>query len=231
MHLVDAIGTGNILRVKACLAAGANVNEPNEYGETPLERAACNNDTQMVSFLLKNGAKIVGDWPDLLISISEKPHILKRLLKAGLDPNRVYYRDSIMLTSAIRFNYLRGVSRLLEAGADPNIREPGDRGATPIMIAAYYDHINVMEKLLVYGADINAQDYSGINALFYVRMGMVEQKHLLRIIKWLVEHGIDVNARHKASGRSILTWMGDPRKGECRLDEVDRYLLAHGAKY
>lgn len=232
MHLVDAIETGNIKRVKECLAQGADVNEPNEYGETPLERASDNGNTQMVSFLLKNGAKIVGNWPRLFAPLHGKPHIFKRLLKAGWDPNFVDLRgESTMLTSSVRHGYSRGVSRLLEAGADPNLSEPGDIGATPLMIAAYYDHINIMKKLLAYGADINARDKTGINALFYVFIGIVKRRNYLRAVRWLVEHGIDLNARHKESGKSVLTFMGDPRKGERRFNEVDRYLLAHGAKY
>lgn len=232
MHLVNAIETGNINRVKACLAAGADVNEPNEYGETPLERASDNGDTQMVSFLLKNGAKIVGNWPELFAPLHGKPHIFKRLLKAGWDPNFVDLRgECTMLTDSVRHGYFRGVSRLLEAGADPNLPEPGDIGATPLMIAVYYDHINLVKKLLAYGADINARDKTGINALFYVFIGIVKRKDHLRFVRWLVERGIDVNARHKESGKSILTFWGDPRTGERRLSETDRYLLAHGAKY
>jgi len=228
MHLVDAIETGNIERVKVCLANGADVNEPNQYGETPLERACDNENIQLVSFLLKQGAKILGDWPLSLIYQASNPHILRRLLKAGLNPNRIYAQDRILLTTAIRFDYFRGVARLLEAGANPNIHEPDEDGSTPLMIAAYYDHMNIMEKLLAYGADINARDYTGINALFYVRMGVAKER--LPLIKWLVEHGIDVTVRHK-DGFSILTWMGDPRKEKRELDEVERYLIACGAKF
>lgn len=57
MNLVNAVETGSIRQVKKCLANGADVNKPNKYGETPLERAYCNNDGKLVRFFVKKRGK------------------------------------------------------------------------------------------------------------------------------------------------------------------------------
>ena len=155
MNLVNAVETGSIRQVKKCLANGADVNKPNKYGETPLERAYCNNDGKLVRFLLKSGAEIVGPWLGGLISQNQNAAILKQLLEAGLDPNGDYISEQTLLTYAIRRGCTRVVSCLLDAGANPNMHEPGELGGVPIMFAAYYNRVYILEKLFAYGADVN----------------------------------------------------------------------------
>lgn len=224
MNLVNAVETGSIRQVKKCLANGADVNKPNKYGETPLERAYCNNDGKLVRFLLKSGAKIVGPWFGGLISLNQNAAILKQLLKARLDPNGDYISEQTLLTAAIRRGCTRIVSCLLDAGANPNMHELGELGGTPIMFAAYYNRVYILEKLFAYGADVNMVDYVWFNALFYARMGY----GTMPVCRWLVEHGINVNQRGK-NGVSVLTQFGDLRQSGRKLTNVEKYLITHGA--
>ena len=226
MDLVNAVEMGSIRQVKKCLANGADVNKPNKYGETPLERAYCNNDGKLVRFLLKSGAKIVGPWLGGLISLNQNAAILKQLLKAGLDPNGDDISERTLLTAAIRRGCTRIVSCLLDAGANPNMHEPGELGGTPIMFAAYYNRVYILEKLFAYGADVNMVDYVGFNALFYANMGY----GTMSVCRWLVEHGINVNQRGK-NGVSVLTLFGAPRQSGRKLTNVEKYLITHGATY
>lgn len=226
MNLVNAVETGSIRQVKKCLAKGADVNKPNKYGETPLERAYCNNDGKLVRFLLKSGAQIAGDWLGGLISPNQNAAILKQLLEAGLDPNGDYISEQTLLTYAIRRGCTRVVSCLLDAGANPNMHEPGKLGGVPIMFAAYYNRVYILEKLFAYGADVNMVDYVGFNALFYANMGA----GTMPVYRCLVEHGINVNQRGK-NGVSVLTQLDDPRQSGRKLTTVEKYLIAHGATY
>ena len=226
MNLVNAVETGSIRQVKKCLAKGADVNKPNKYGETPLERACCNNDGKLVRFLLKSGAKIVGPWLGGLISQNQNAAILKQLLEAGLDPNGDYISEQTLLTLAIRRGCTRVVSCLLDAGANPNMHEPGKLGGTPIMFAAYYNRVYILKKLFAYGADANMVDYVGFNALFYANMGY----GTMPVYRCLVEHGINVNQRGK-NGVSVLTQLDDPRQSGRKLTTVEKYLITHGATY
>ena len=55
------------------------------------------------------------------------------------------------------------VERLLAAGANVDARTTGGfpRNSTPLSIAAFYDHLDVMRLLLDRGADIEARDNKG----------------------------------------------------------------------
>lgn len=226
MNLVNAVETGSIRQVKKCLAKGTDLNKPNKYGEIPLERACCNNDGKLVRFLLKSGAKIVGPWLGGLIILNQNAAILKQLLEAGLDPNGDYISEQTLLTLAIRRGCTRVVSCLLDAGANPNMHEPGKLGGTPIMFAAYYNRVYILKKLFAYGADANMVDYVGFNALFYANMGY----GTMPVYRCLVEHGINVNQRGK-NGVSVLTQLDDPRQSGRKLTTVEKYLITHGATY
>ena len=141
-----------------------------------------------------------------------------------MDPNGDYISEQTLLTYAIRKGCTRVVSCLLDAGANPNMHEPGELGGTPIMFAAYYNRVYILEKLFAYGADVNMVDYVGFNALFYADMGY----GTMPVCRWLVEHGINVNQRGK-NGVSVLTQFGDPRQSGCKLTNVEKYLITHGA--
>ena len=54
---------------------------------------------------------------------------------------------------------LAEVERLLDEGADVNIKDEG--GATPLHAAAFGGHRDVIRLLMARGADVNAQDNDG----------------------------------------------------------------------
>ncbi|MBR2082467.1 MAG: hypothetical protein IJ876_05620 [Elusimicrobiaceae bacterium] len=91
------------------------------------------------------------------------------------------------------------------------------------MIASYYADIPIMGKLLACGANVNAQDGEGWNALFYVVGGMCHWQEILPRFKLLFKYGIDLHACDKR-GHNIL-------QHNCRLDNATRHwILSHGVK-
>jgi len=56
--MLAAIGDGDKAVVRALLAHGANVNAPDEAGETALMHATLNADISMMQLLLNNGANV-----------------------------------------------------------------------------------------------------------------------------------------------------------------------------
>lgn len=73
----------------------------------------------------------------------------------------LYYAASFGLTAVVRY--------LLEAGADVEI--PGGRfNATPINIASYRGHEDVVKLLLQYGADPHVRDMEGLSAINWARL-------------------------------------------------------------
>ena len=56
--LHDAIQSGNLDRVKAEIAAGADVNARDANGYTPLHNAAARGDNEMILYLVSKGADV-----------------------------------------------------------------------------------------------------------------------------------------------------------------------------
>jgi ankyrin repeat protein len=123
---------------------GANVDETNEYGTTPL----------------------------ILAAIRGHDRIVKLLLDAGADPNRENDdRVSPMLGAAANCND-PVVTELLRQGANPNPRSRTRE--TPLMRAAENGCAVVVKILLgASGIDLRATDDSGRTALDYARESSV----------------------------------------------------------
>jgi len=98
------------------------------------------------------------------------------------------------------------VSRLLELGADPNVRAPD--GSTALLVAIQgAANPDVVHKLLEAGADPNAKDEGGVTPLMY----LVERKDKATpdafqsmIFKALIDAGADLEARHNGGNTALL---------------------------
>src|SRR6266436_3897402 len=93
-------------------------------------------------------------------------------------------------------------------------------GLTPLALAAFLGHEEVVEFLLHQGADVNVTEHKlGFNAL----TGAVNEGHK-NVIVLLLEHGANVNYRYESgSAAPILT---ATMNGNV---EIIKLLLAHGA--
>ena len=78
-------------------------------------------------------------------------------------------------------------------GADVNSKgNKVNNGATALIWAAYQGHAEVVELLLMKGANVNARDKDGTTALMCAaRRGYIE------ITELLLNYGINVNAKNK----------------------------------
>ena len=124
------------------------------------------------------------------------------------------------LVAALAGGHLKTADLLRHYGADSHVR--GDYAmCTPLHSAAYYGNLDIVRKLIEYGANISAEDVEGWTPLFIASDG----RHLkvLSVIRLLVERGADVNARAEDGSTPLH------RASSCRALEVVRLLLEHGA--
>jgi len=136
--LADLIQQGDTRGAQALLQAGANANEAQSDGSTPLLWAVYQVDEPLVTALLRSEA----------------------------DPNVSNHFGAAPLSEAARLGNAALVQRLLEAGAAPDVANAD--GQTPLMLAAYNGALDVAALLVDAGADVNAvEQWMGQTALMW----------------------------------------------------------------
>lgn len=139
------------------------LNEPDGEGYSPLIVAASIGLVDIAEVLLENNAKIDYIAPDhasaLFCAVQEKHWELVSLLhdhKANMNSQRD--KGPTPLYIAAQEGYADMVGRLVEIGADPDLRA---HGITPLFIACQENHPEVVTTLLQKKADPNRRNKSG----------------------------------------------------------------------
>jgi ankyrin repeat protein len=136
--LAALIRDGQYKDALALIAGGADVNATQPDGTTPLMWAVNHGEQELISELLKHGAKPTG----------------RNVLGATA------------LTEAIETGDSELVALLLKAGADPNLGNEDDQ--TPLMLAARQGSMPMVEALVKAGAKINTrEEFRGQSALMW----------------------------------------------------------------
>jgi ankyrin repeat protein len=233
MPLIFATRQGDFTTVKILVEAGADVNEVSEFGWTPLLVATQNKYYRIGEYLLQHHAdpNIAngGGWNPLYIATDN------RNIEGGDYPVRKPDMD-----------HLDFIKELLAAGANPNQRMHSstetrtvftnqwlvEDGATPFLRAAQSGDLVLMKLLVEHGADpALSTDYKVTPLMVASGIGWVEgvtyewsAQETLETVKYLLEHGADVNAQDTEDLRTAL--MGAAHKGR---NDVVALLVQHGA--
>ena len=175
--------------------AGANVNERDDGGATPLHWAAMIATDDMIAVLLESGAD---------------PYARD---KQGRTPLHWVAGDFISWTHYVyerRIERKNTLVRLLDAGSEVDARDA--RGRTALSWACRSGRATVVKWLLQYGADPRARDAAGWEPLHHAAHGVNADS-----IRLLIDAGADVDAR---TGDGQSAWSVATRRKQSHVTPI-----------
>ena len=223
------------------IAAGANVNQAQPDGTTPLHWATYRVDRELVDRLLKRGARAnvvnrYGASPLHEAVRLASPELTGILLEAGADANAANEDGMTALMLTARTGNVTVAELLVKAGADVN-RIEQYKGQSAVMWAAGENHPEMVAFLVARGADLSirakATDWpsqisseprvqyrpvGGLTPLLYAARAAC-----LACVKTMVEAGADTN-RPNPDGMTPMMMALDNG-----APEIAQYLLDRGA--
>lgn len=224
--LFEEIKNDNLNAIKVLITKGANVNQTNDDGITPLSAALYGDiykkpNFEIVKLLVENGADVnakddkrenVSQMTPLSKSIYEDNlEIAKYLIDNGAD---ITAQDSGGLTPlhwiCNKRIYYKNNDRnieiyefakmLIEKGADVNAEKEFSK-ETPLFLAirkSEIDYMNIMKLLIENGANVNHKNENETTPL----MATAESLNI-SAVKLLLENGADINAKDRFGSTAL----------------------------
>jgi len=218
----EAVYKGDVDTVRRYLEQGGNVNAKYGFdGNTPLQRAAQNNNKDMVEMLIAKGADVNakdkdGNTPLQRAAQNNNKDMVEMLIAKGADVNAKDKDGNTPLQRAAQHNRKDVAELLIAKGADVNAKDKD--GNTPLQRAAQHNRKDVAELLIAKGADVNAKDKDGNTPL-----QRAAQHNRKDVAELLIAKGADVNAKDK-DGNTPLQ-----RAAQHNRKDVAELLIAKGA--
>src|SRR3984957_2230008 len=205
IRIVYACGIGLLLALPVAVVAA-------DAGGFPVALAAKRQDKAAIRVLLKQRADVSAPELDGATALHWAAHwddmeTAALLIKAGANVNAKNEYDVTPLALATENGSLPMVQRLLKAGANPNATT--STGEAPLMTAVRVGNVPVMQAILAAGANVNAQ---GGGREQTALMWAVE-RHEADVIRLLLAHKADVNARSEARPEYVTFSRGNPQGG------------------
>ncbi len=233
--LLFAARQGKLEAARALLEGGADVNQAGADNTSPLLIAVVNGHYELASLLLERGAN-----PSLADANGRSP------LYAAIDLRNVQWSQA-PAPELPQATHLAMITKLLDAGADPNVKITGKvghrgsfdmrwsdlKGGTAFSRAAWNGDIEVLRLLLARGADPKVVTDAGETALLLLAgsgwplgQGYLRtEEEITASLDLLVDElDMDVNA---ATKEGVTPVIGAIFKGD---NFVVQYLVDHGAR-
>ena len=163
VNLTAIVRTGSFTQLKVALSNGANPNQTNNDGSTPLMWAAMTNQINKVKYLVKSSAEL--DAQDnngrsaLMFSAAKSNNAISRyLLSLKANPDLTDFVGQSSLFYAVINGSPSSVEIIAQATNNINQRDTL-LGSTALQLALLLNRKNQLKVLLENGADMTALDY------------------------------------------------------------------------
>ncbi|CAN0113132.1 unnamed protein product, partial [Ectocarpus fasciculatus] len=155
-----AIDGGHLQLAEDLVIAGADLEAKDGDGNNPLHLAAAHNDDKFIGTLIRRGVCVSvhnkkGEHPLHIAVQHEHVAVTKALLKAGADPNIRYGSDNRLSPLFLARGNVAMTRTLLDSGAD--VKSVDEVGCTALHWAAYHGIPEVVDTLMDFRADVEAQ--------------------------------------------------------------------------
>ncbi len=223
--LWDAVKSESLDGVKAAMMSGADINQRDSIGYTPLMRAAVNGSEDIVKYLCQNNAQLNVQSlynEDTALSVAahyNRPSCIKILIESGADINQTDCNGWTPLMHAVKNGSEEIVILLCENNANLNIQNCTHY--TAVTLAARYNKPSCLEVLIKAGADVFLKTSSGKTGLELAiqkentECVQILKEHInnslwkavstgsLNDVKTEIDFGADINLRG-SNGRTLL---------------------------
>ncbi len=186
--------------------------KPQKMDEDALMYALRTGKTEVVAFLLENGADIWQEYNNGTTPFktavglaAEQPEILEMFEKRLTDINETGYNGETLLMMFAAAGNFQNFERIVNKGG--NIWQKDNNGKTALMYAAEGGNRQVMDYLLYKGDNLAAKDKFGHTVLtFAARAGKADAA------KYLADKGADISAADN-DGKTVLMYAAEKGHG------------------
>lgn len=113
------------------------------------------------------------------------------------------------------------ILQLIADGANINITN--EKGWTPLVMAAFNQHMETVKVLVGAGADLNHQSVNGTTVFMYAKTKVMETGEY-SLLDYLLQKGAEINTRDFKKEWTVLQYVQD-----IGHTEMERYLIDKGA--
>jgi len=189
-----------VIIIRLLIRCGINVNCQNKFGETVLNNAIKLKNLDIINELYNAGAYLgtvsKRDKENLFLLAAQKndKDIVKRMIDAKVDVNCTDSYGRSALDQVVIYNNDDNdlIEMLIEGGMSVDLKNSS--GFTPLLFAASKNGICLVNKFVVFNADVNAMTLDGKTALHFA----VQLNHTCdAVYRTLIDANIDIQVKDK----------------------------------
>ncbi|MEI0524803.1 ankyrin repeat domain-containing protein [Brachyspira murdochii] len=184
------------------ISYGADVNQKDFRGLTPLMNASLNGYVKLAIELIKHNADVnakdntSADSLFYAVNANNSLELVKVLLKSGANPNIVYSDPEegsfTILDRSLYYNNFEIFKTLVENGA--NINKVNDRGEPLIVDAIRRERFDIVKYLVEKGIDPTMK-YTDYRNIPFSLLAATVNNNDTKIAEYLIDKGADVNTK------------------------------------